>query len=155
MNNWAFYKNLFVCFFVCLFGVYRPTRGFFTHRETSPLLAKGCKFWPICSALMAIEQWGFFCVPHLLWHGASVIIVISENPWHSHLLPSVWQWSCPYLFLRLRSVAVGIRTPNIPLAVPTLKPTAPPPRSFISKIMNDIVARSFSGYLNFFYQMMP
>ena len=26
----------------------------------------------LCSALMAIEQWGFFCVPHLLWHGASV-----------------------------------------------------------------------------------
>ena len=24
------------------------------------------------SALMAIEQWGFFIVPHLLWHGASV-----------------------------------------------------------------------------------
>ena len=24
-----------------------------------------------CSALMAIEQWGFFTVPHLLWHGAS------------------------------------------------------------------------------------
>ena len=26
----------------------------------------------LCSALMAIEQWGFFCVPHLLWHGESV-----------------------------------------------------------------------------------
>ena len=26
----------------------------------------------LCSALMAIEQWGFFSVPHLLWHGASV-----------------------------------------------------------------------------------
>ena len=24
------------------------------------------------SALMAIEQWGFFSVPHLLWHGASI-----------------------------------------------------------------------------------
>ena len=24
------------------------------------------------STLMAIEQWGFFSVPHLLWHGASV-----------------------------------------------------------------------------------
>ena len=38
--------------------------------------------------------------------------------WHSHqnVLPSVWQWSCHYLFLRLRSVAAGIRTPNLPLA---------------------------------------
>ena len=26
----------------------------------------------LCSALMAIEQWGFFSVPHLLWHGASI-----------------------------------------------------------------------------------
>ena len=26
----------------------------------------------LCLALMAIEQWGFLGVPHLLWHGASV-----------------------------------------------------------------------------------
>ena len=26
----------------------------------------------MCSALMATEQWGFFSMPHLLWHGASV-----------------------------------------------------------------------------------
>ena len=51
----------------------------------------------VCSALMAIEQWEFFSVPYLLWHGA----VISKDPWHSHLLPSVSQWSCYYLFLRL------------------------------------------------------
>ena len=25
----------------------------------------------LCSALMAIEQWGFFSVPHLLWHQVS------------------------------------------------------------------------------------
>ena len=30
--------------FVCLFGVYRPTREFFTHLETSLLPVKGCKF---------------------------------------------------------------------------------------------------------------
>ena len=29
------------------------------------------KFWPN-SALMAIEQWGFFSMPHLLWHRVSV-----------------------------------------------------------------------------------
>ena len=33
-------------------------------------------------------------------------MVISEDPWHSHLLPSVWHWSCRYLFLRIRSVAI-------------------------------------------------
>ena len=26
----------------------------------------------LCSALMVIEQWGFFSVPHQLWHGASI-----------------------------------------------------------------------------------
>ena len=39
------------------------------------------------------------------------IIVVSKDLWHSHLLPSGWQWSCHYLFLRLKSVAPGDRTP--------------------------------------------
>ena len=30
-----------------LFGVFRPTREFFTHIETSPLPVNGCKFWPM------------------------------------------------------------------------------------------------------------
>ena len=34
--------------------------------------------------------------------GLPFIMVISEDPWHSQLMPSVWQWSCHYLFLRLR-----------------------------------------------------
>ena len=50
------------------------------------------------SALMAIEQWGFFSVLHLLWQGYQIIMVISVDPWHSHLLSSVWQWSYHYLF---------------------------------------------------------
>ena len=50
------------------------------------------------SALIAIEQWGFFYVPHLLWHGSSVFKVISEDSWHSHPMSSVWQWNCNYLF---------------------------------------------------------
>ena len=85
-------------------------------------------YFDLCSALMAIEQWEFFSVSHLLWHGTSVFIVISEDPWHSHLLPSVWQWCCYHLCLRHRSVAAEIRTPNIPLAGPRLSLTAPPPR---------------------------
>ena len=43
-------------------------------------------------------------------------MVISDNLWPSHLLPSVQQWSCPYLFYRLRSVAALIRTSNLPNA---------------------------------------
>ena len=32
------------CLFVCLFGLYRPIREFFTHMETPPLPVKGYKF---------------------------------------------------------------------------------------------------------------
>ena len=55
----------------------------------------------LCSPLMVIEQWGFFtCYTHCDT-GLPFLMVISEDPWHSQLLPSVWQWSCHYLFLRL------------------------------------------------------
>ena len=36
-----------VYLFVCLFVVFRPTWGFFTHMEMSILPVKGCKFWPM------------------------------------------------------------------------------------------------------------
>ena len=75
-----------------------------------------CRWWAtsfdLWSALMVIEQWGFFSVTHVLWHGESVYTMVCKDSWHSHLLLSVWQWSCHYLFLRLRSVAAGIRTPK-------------------------------------------
>ena len=41
------WNSLFV---YLLFGVYRPTREFFTHMETSPLPVKGRKFWPMLGA---------------------------------------------------------------------------------------------------------
>ena len=74
------------------------SRIFFTHMETSPLPVKECI---PCSVLIAIEQWVFSSVPHPPWNGASVYMVISEDPIHSQLMLSVWQWSCHYLFLRL------------------------------------------------------
>ena len=46
------------------FFIFRSTREFFTHVETSPEPMKD-----LYSTLVTIEQWGFFCVPHLLWHG--------------------------------------------------------------------------------------
>ena len=80
-----------------MFVVFRLTREFFTHLGTSPLPWRGANF-DLCSALMAIEQWVFFSVPHVMWHGHPFLMVISEDPWHSHLMPSVWQWSCHNLF---------------------------------------------------------
>ena len=41
---------------------------------------------------------GIFSVQHLLWHGTSVYNGYLQGPVASHLLPSVWKWSCYYLF---------------------------------------------------------
>ena len=46
----------------------------------------------------AIQQWGIFSVPCLLWHGKSVYNGHLRGPSYSHLLMSVLQWSCHYLF---------------------------------------------------------
>ena len=72
------YTNLYLCLYVCLFVGFRPTRDF------SLICPWRAANFDLCSALMAIEQWGFFCVPHLLWHGASVykikILKVSRQP---------------------------------------------------------------------------
>ena len=51
--------------------VFMPWSRIFTHTKTSSLLVKGWNI-DLYSALMAIEYWGFFNVPHLLWHKISV-----------------------------------------------------------------------------------
>ena len=61
-----------VCFlFVCLFGAYVSLENFslIWRQRHYRWRAVNCY---LHSTLMAIEQWGFFSVPHLLWHGASV-----------------------------------------------------------------------------------
>ena len=106
---WAkqtYYLQLLFIVNVCLLVIFRPIWEFLTHMETSPL--KGCKFY-LCLALMAIEQWGFFSVTHLMCQGQTFIMVISEDLWHTYC--SVW--SSHYLLLWLRSIAAGIRTPNL------------------------------------------
>ena len=54
-----------------LFGFFRSTREFLYIWRRHHYWWRAANF-DICSALMAIEQWGFFSVPHLLWQGASV-----------------------------------------------------------------------------------
>ena len=63
--------------------------------------------------------------------GPPFIMVISENPSHSHPLPNVWQWSCQYLFLRLRYIATGDRTPIS--RTRGERSTSTPPRRFFKK----------------------
>ena len=51
----VYHAVMHIFLYVCLFGC--------SHMETSPLQVKGCKFnFYLCSALMAIEQWWFFCM---------------------------------------------------------------------------------------------
>ena len=62
----------FVCFLLFVWS------EFFVPLENFSLIWRCHHYWwtaanfDLCWALMAIEQWGFFSVPHLLWHGASV-----------------------------------------------------------------------------------
>ena len=94
-----------------IFVVCRPTREFFTHMDTAPLLVKVCK----CSLMLGTcDHWE---VPSLACHTYCdpehpFEMAISEDLWHSHLLPSVWPWGCHYLSQRPWSVAAGT-TPNL------------------------------------------
>ena len=55
--------------------------------------------WPLSSAA------GFFSVPYLPWHGASIYDDYLRVPITLTPNTSVWQWDCHCLVLRLRSVA--------------------------------------------------
>ena len=63
-----FFINL--CLFVCL-GFIIPLENFSLMPRRHHYLWRAVNS-DLCSALMAIEQWMFFGVPHLLWHGKSV-----------------------------------------------------------------------------------
>ena len=63
----------------------------------------------------AIDQWRSLSVPHLLWNGASFYNSHPDDLWHLHLLPSVWQWSCHYLFLELFMSRLIIEHPTFRL----------------------------------------
>ena len=75
----------------------------------------------LCSALMAIVQWGFFSVPHLLWQGAFVYNGHFRRP--ESLTPfaelQAVEQSLPVFTSVFTSVAAGIPTPNLLFAGPT------------------------------------
>ena len=112
-------------FFVCFFGVFRPTREFLHSYgdvtitgERLQMLTYARHLWTLSSDDSLVCQ--TFCGT-----GRPFIMVISEDPWHSHLLTSALT-TCFYDV----SVAAGNQTPNLPLAGRTLLPTAPPLRQF-------------------------
>ena len=72
----AYYMLLFVCFCFFVSPIHIWKRHYRRWRATN---------FDLCSALMAIEQWGFFSVPHIYCDtGHPFKMVISEDPWHSH-----------------------------------------------------------------------
>ena len=102
--RWRSTKFRLIVFFIMFVCLDFFVQEFFTHLETLPLLVKDWKLW-----LSAIKQWGFFSVPHL-WHGASVYNGRFRGP--VTLTPNAERLA--------RSVAAGIRIPNLPLARRTL-----------------------------------
>ena len=61
---------IMIYLFVCLW-VFVPFESFSLIWRRHNCRWRAANFY-LCSALMAIEQWGFFSVPHVMWHGASV-----------------------------------------------------------------------------------
>ena len=68
----------FVCSFVCM--------GFIVSIQNFSLIWRHHYYrwraenFDLCSALMAIEQWENFSVPHLLWHEASIYNGLLRGP---------------------------------------------------------------------------
>ena len=64
------FKSIIVCLFICL-GYFVPLENFSYIWRLHHCRWRAANF-DLCPALMVIEQWEFFSVPHLLWHGASI-----------------------------------------------------------------------------------
>ena len=106
--KWCNEKLMFIKHYsVCLlFGVYRPSREFFTHMETSQFSVKGCKFWHMLSIL----AFHTYCCTGIRLQWSPPRTCDNHTYWVFE------QWSCHYLFSWLGYVAASIRTPNFLLA---------------------------------------
>ena len=119
-SNFPNVRTLYICLFVCL-GLFVPLEIFSLIYRRLHYRWRADKF-ELCSALMAIEQWGFYSVAHLLWHGTFVYNGHLRGPVTLTLIAErlAVGLSLPVFFL-LRSVAAGIRTSNLLLAGRTLR----------------------------------
>ena len=108
-------KGMFVCLFVCLVGwlVFSvPLENFFTHLETTPLPLQRATIFYLYSALIAIEQWGFFNMQHLLWPGSTL--------YNGHL------WGPVTLIPNAERLAVELSLPVLTTSVsPMFEPWSP------------------------------
>ena len=100
-------------FFVCV-GVFVSLENFHSYGDVT-ITGEGLQILTYARHSWSLSSEGSLACPTYCDTGQPFIMVNPEYPWHSHLLPSFWQWSCLYLFLRLRSTVAGIRRPNFRL----------------------------------------
>ena len=110
--------------FVYLFGVYRPGHSRIFHSYGDVIIAgEGLQILTYARHSWPLSSEGSLTCHTYCDTGLPFIMVISEDPWHSHLLPSVWQWSCHYLFYDL-----GLSRPRNESRSPTHEANALPLR---------------------------
>ena len=111
--------SLYFCVFDC--GL-RPTREFFTHMETLPLLVKGCKFWPM---LATHSHWAvrYISVQHLLWYVLSVYNGHLRGPM---TLSPLTERLAVELSLPILNNDIGLSRPGIEPRFPACKANALP-----------------------------
>ena len=114
LNKSEYDYIFFICIFLCL-RVLRPTREFFTNMETSQLLVKALNFnLDSVQHTWTLSGEGSFACHTYCDRRHPFIKVISEDPWHSPMLPSLWYWGCHYLFYDLGLSRLGFEHPTFP-----------------------------------------
>ena len=103
---------------LCLFGFIRPIREIFTH---STITSERLHILIYAGYLWSLSYEGSLACHIYCDTWRPFIMVISDGPWYSHLLQSVYQWICHHLFKRLKSVLVGVRTLNLFILLDLLK----------------------------------
>ena len=90
----------FVCLFVCM-GLISHPRIYHSYGDVT-ITGEGLQILTYARHSWPLSGEGSLACHTYCATGHPFVMVISEDPWHSHLLPSVWQWSCHYLFSRDR-----------------------------------------------------
>ena len=98
------------CLLVCL-GFFVPFENFSLIWRRHNCQWRAANFY-LCLAFMAIEQWGFFSVPHLMWHVASVYNGHLWGPM-THLLQSIWYGAVTTWFYDLGLLQLGFEHPTL------------------------------------------
>ena len=89
-------KSFEFCVCVCLFGVFSSQSRIFHPFGDNTINGEGLQIltyarhsWPVSSEGSLVCQ--TYCDT-----GHPFIMLTSEDTWHSHLMPDVWQWMCHY-----------------------------------------------------------